>query len=268
VFGCTLFGAYSNRVLIPKRQLRKIPKELDFCQAASLPAVALTAIYALNLAGKYPKEGLNGKLSNKAILIHSAAGGVGSMLVQMSKILGLSPVVGVVGSESKISEAKALGCDVIIDKSREDLWKKAEEACPLGYSAIMDANGVSTLKQSYEHLAPTGRLVVFGFHTNLPMGATILSPMEWIKMARKMTDMPQFDPFDMVTGNKCVLGFNLSFFADETEVLSEMFDQVCVWLREGSLRCPKVTTMDMKDIGKAHQLIQSGLSVGKIVIQT
>jgi NADPH:quinone reductase-like Zn-dependent oxidoreductase len=264
VFGCTLFGAYSNRVLVPSIQLRKIPKGLSVEEAATLPAVALTALHALSLAGYFPTAT---NFANKSILIHSAAGGVGSMLVQMSKILGLGPIVGVVGSRSKIQAAKDLGCDAVIDKSREDLWKRAEEIAPSGYKTIMDANGVSTLQESYDHLAATGRLVIFGFHSNLPMGKDMLSPFEWIRMAKKMGSMPAFDPMDLVVDNKSVLGFNLSFFADEKEIVSNLFDQICSWLEDGLLKCSKVTTFDVDEIGKAHALIQSGRSVGKIVVK-
>jgi len=265
VFGVTLFGAYSSRVLIPCVQLRKIPSSLSFTQAAAIPAVALTALYALQLAGHFPSPS---KCSNKAILIHSAAGGVGSMLVQMSKILGLSPVVGVVGRSSKVDFLQSLGCHVVIDKSQTELWKAAEAASPDGYSCIMDANGVSTLQQSYNHLAPTGRLVVFGFHSNLPMGRAALSPLEWIRMAVKMSSMPKFDPMDLTVSNKSVLGFNLSFFEKEVELVSELLDQICEWLERGKLHCPRIVEMEMKDIGEAHNLIMSGKSVGKIVITT
>ena len=142
VFGCTLFGAYSNRIVIPKLQLRKIPECIDsYAQAAAFPAVSLTALYALHLAGYFPineSGGGRNKFTNKSILIHSCAGGVGSFLVQMSKILGLY-VVGVVGSSSKMKDAQSLGCDVVIDKSTEDLWRAANEASPNGYLTIMDA---------------------------------------------------------------------------------------------------------------------------------
>ena len=77
VFGCTLFGAYSSKVLVPTIQLKKIPAGLSIQEAAAIPAVSLTALYALFLAGLY---GSNIRLSNRAILIHSAAGGVGSMV--------------------------------------------------------------------------------------------------------------------------------------------------------------------------------------------
>jgi NADPH:quinone reductase-like Zn-dependent oxidoreductase len=262
VFGCTLFGAYSNRVLVPKTQLRK-----SLEQAASLPAVSLTALYALFLAGHFPSSSGCSQYSNQSILIHSAAGGVGSMLVQMSKILELYPIVGVVGSSTKVDVAKKLGCDFVIDKSNENLWEVANQMVPNGFKTIMDANGVSTLKQSYDHLSPTGRLIVFGFHSNLPLGKHLLSPLEWIKMAKKMNQMPSFDPMDLTVENKSVMGFNLSFFADEIEIVGMLFDTIVQWLKEGVLQCPSIQTFEMEEIGKAHTLIQSGSSVGKIVIR-
>jgi NADPH:quinone reductase-like Zn-dependent oxidoreductase len=189
-FGCTFFGAYSSRILIPATQLRKIPDRLSTVEAASLPAVSLTALYALFLAGHFP---LASKFRRKGILIHSAAGGVGSMLVQLSRLLGLSPVVGVVGRTAKVEAAQALGCHVVIDKSQENLWEAARAACPDGYAAVMDSNGVSTIQESYNHLSMTGRLIVYGFHSNLPMGRDMLSPLEWVGMALKQQRMPQFD---------------------------------------------------------------------------
>ena len=271
VFGCTLFGAYSDRIIVPKIQMRKIPKSLSFAEAAAFPAVSLTALYALHLAGYFPTSETGGgrsKFQNKAILIHSAAGGVGSFLVQMSKILGLAPIVGVVGSTKKVNEAKSLGCDVVIDKSTEDLWSAAKKASYSGYSTIMDANGISTLKQSYDHLAPSGRLIVFGFHSNLPMGNAMLSPLEWIRMAKKVVSMPKFDAMDLTVSNKSVMGFNLSFFADERNVLSDMFDQVLQWIENNEMRCPRVVEMDMQNVADAHTLIQSGKSIGKIILNT
>jgi len=71
---------------------------------------------------------------------------------------------------------------------------------------------------------------------------------------------------DLTVDNRSVLGFNLSFFADEKEVVIELFDQICTWLEEKKLRCPRISKMSMDRIGEAHELIQSGKSVGKIVI--
>lgn len=264
VYGATFFGAYSTRCLVPAQQLRKIPQGLSFSQAASIPAVSITALYSLYLGGAFPSNGC--VPNNRSILIHSAAGGVGSMMVQMSKMLGMSPVVGVVGRTAKVEAVQALGCDVVVDKSQQPLWMAAKEASPEGYAVIADANGFSTLQSSMDHLAQTGRLVVFGFHSNLPMGQDMLNPFEWIKMIIKMVKMPRFDAMDLVVSNKSILGFNLSFFVKELGMLSLLYDQIGQWLADGELHCPRVTEMNMKDIAKAHQLLQSGKTVGKLVM--
>jgi NADPH:quinone reductase-like Zn-dependent oxidoreductase len=56
-----------------------------------------------------------------------------------------------------------VGCDHVIDKSNEDLWSSAEKFSRDGYHAIFDANGVATLNDSYTHLAPMGKLIVYGW---------------------------------------------------------------------------------------------------------
>jgi synaptic vesicle membrane protein VAT-1 len=72
VFGFTLFGAYSNRILVPSRQLRHIPRGITHDIAAAIPAVAGTAIHAVSIAGGWPAMKIFTK--NKAVLVHSAAG--------------------------------------------------------------------------------------------------------------------------------------------------------------------------------------------------
>ena len=68
------------------------------------------------------------------------------------------------------------GCDKVIDKSKEDLWKCIEEISPDGYHAIFDANGIATINESYNHLAPMGKLVVYG---KLFTIHTVTSPAYW-----------------------------------------------------------------------------------------
>ena len=292
VFGATFFGAYSTHVLVPVTQLKSIPPPLSMAQAASLPAVSLTALYALVLGGVDLRQSQSPssasasasasattqpsspdvfKSSTKSILIHSAAGGVGSMLIQMSRVLQLSPIVGVVGHSSKVDTAKALGCTMVIDKSSDthpssNWWTTLDQVHP-EFHIIMDANGVSTLQQSYYHLAPTGRLIIFGFHSNLPLGQHLLHPMAWIRVIGKKMMLPTFDPMDLVTSNKSLLGFNLSFFVDQIHVLNELFDHILYWISQEQIECPRIVEMEGFDqIGSAHEYIQSGRSIGKIVI--
>ena len=279
VYGCTLFGGYGTRVLVPGRQLMLKPSNLGMEEAAAVPAVAGTALHALALAGFWQHRSANGKgpitpslLRNRAVLIHSAAGGVGSMLVQMAKLLGCSPIVAVVGSTHKVEFCRTiLGADVVIDKSQESLWSAARAALPKslgGYAAIFDANGVSTLRESFDALDRCGRLIVYGFHSNLPRGADLLSPLAWIRMAYNMCRLPSFDPMELVLESKAVLGFNLSFFADEKELIKAYLEQVNEWIIAGDIRLGKVTVFDsMQNVKEAHHLIQSGSSIGKIVVR-
>lgn len=100
VFGVSLFGAYSKRIRVPKNQIFPLPKNLDKNEAAGFMTVALTAWYGLFELAR-PRAG-------GWILVHSVAGGVGSMLVQLAKIHGCH-VVGVVGGSHKVDMAKELG---------------------------------------------------------------------------------------------------------------------------------------------------------------
>ena len=267
VFGFTLFGAYSERVLVPGSQIRHTPRGLTCAQAAALPAVSATALHAISLVGGWPTKPYS---RNKAALVHSAAGGVGSFLVQMLKLCGYSPVVGVVGAANKVNACYALGAHAVIDKSAiaddEELWAKLRHIAPLGFAVVFDANGKSTLQASYNNLSRNGRLVTFGFASNIPKATDLISPMSWIRMAKDLFTMPKFDPMDMCLNSKAVLGFNLSFFADEEELVEKYMNQIVNWIEDGKLEVPKITEFPMAMVREAHRLIQSGKSVGKIVV--
>ena len=194
VFGFSLFGSYSRYVLLPARQLRRAPQKAfipgspAYSQAelAGVPAAAATALHALALARAWPQPL---RTRNKAALIHSAAGGVGSQLVQMCKLCGLWPVVAVVGSTHKVQFCKELGADFVIDKSTQSLWEEAGKISPAGYACVFDANGLETLQQSFDHTARCGSLVVYGFHSNLPKASALLSPLSWLGLIFGMTQM-------------------------------------------------------------------------------
>jgi NADPH:quinone reductase-like Zn-dependent oxidoreductase len=190
------------------------------------------------------------------------------MLVQMLKEIGYHPIVGVVGSKHKVEFCKSLGADYVIDKSScSDMWTEAQKLSPGGYVAIFDANGVETIGQSYEHLSRCGRLVIYGFHSNLPKASHLLSPLQWIRMIYRVAVMPKFDTLAMVLESKGILGFNLSFFSEEHELINQYFAQIIQWIEKGKISAPSCTVNEMKDIGRAHEMIQSGSTVGKLVIR-
>jgi len=266
VFGCSLFGSYSSRVVTSARMLMHLPDNLSFQQGASLPAAAGTALHAASLAGLWPNEPI---AKGKSVLIHSAAGGVGAMLCQVLRLQGRSKglqVVGVVGSASKVSSCAA---DKVIDKSSEDWVAAARAHAPDGYCAIFDANGVSSLSSSYQLLSCNGRLVVYGFHSNLPKvdgGLGMLSPWTWICMGLDMLRMPRYDAMDLTLQSKAVLGFNLSFFADEHDLVEAYIQQIGRWVAAGALHVPPVQDFSFEETRAAQGTLQSGRTVGKMVV--
>jgi NADPH:quinone reductase-like Zn-dependent oxidoreductase len=256
VFGVSLFNSYATHVVADERLLWHRPKVLTLEEAAGFPAVFLTAYHGL-FQNVWLGPGFK-------VLIHSAAGGVGSALVQLAKVAGLK-VAGVVGSAHKIDYVKSLGVDIVIDKSEEDLWHKAKIFAPDGYDLVFDANGPETLKASYASLRPTGKLLVYGFHTLLPKTGGHLN---YLKAGLGLLRIPKFNPLEMTTVNKGVLAFNLSFLFDRFDLLGPAMEQLILWLDEGKIVAPKVTTFPFHDVAKAHQALESGQSVGKLVLTT
>lgn len=255
VLAVTRFGGYASEVVVPRHQLFARPRGWSANEAAALPAVGLTAWYALlELAAPPP---------GATILVHSAAGGVGGVLVQLGRHLGCR-VVGVVGSPHKVEQARALGAELVIDRSSEDLWARAEAFAPAGYHAIFDANGVATLGQGFGHLAPTGRLVVYGFASMLPRAGQRRS---WVRLAYHWLRTPRFDPFTLTQKNRSVMGFNLSYLFDHTERLERGMELLLGWADDGVLRPPPVEAFALRDAGAAQARLESGATVGKLVLR-
>jgi len=255
VFGFTLFGAYSTHIMVPEKFVYQRPENLPVEVAGCSLAVCSTAYYAAFKLADI-KEG-------QTVLIHSAAGGVGSQLVQMCKNTGCK-TIGVVGRSRKIAVCESYGCDKTLLKQR--LWEQVDLAAPDGIDAVFDANGVATLQQGYDRLKPRGRLVSYGFHTNLPNSLSI-NPLQWIRLAYSLWKTPTFSPMDMVSSNKSVMGFNLSFLTDEDELREEVFSELIPMITDQKVTV-NYSVYDFADVAQAHEDIQSGKTTGKLILTT
>jgi NADPH:quinone reductase-like Zn-dependent oxidoreductase len=254
VLAVTRFDGYATELVVPRHQVFSRPKGLSAAQAAGFPAVFLTAHYALMELCKL-RPGMK-------VLVHSAAGGVGGALTQIAALHGCE-VVGVVGRSEKLEAARSHGAAHVIDKSRQDLWREAERHATEGYDVVLDANGVETLGQSYKHLRPTGRLVIYGFHTMMPKTG---GKPNYAKLALDWLRTPRFNPLDLTEQNKSVMAFNLSYLFDRPELLTEGIVELLGWLAEGKLRPHEVRTFPLAQVAEAHRLIESGTTVGKLVL--
>ena len=254
VLAVTLFFGYASQVCVAREKVFALPAGLSFAQAAGIPAVYLTAYYGLIELAR-PRAG-------QKVLVHSAAGGVGGALVQLAKVAGCE-VTAVVGGAHKVETARQHGADHVIDKSSEPLWPAAERYAPGGYDVIADANGVDTLKDSYAHLRTPGKLIVYGFHTMMPKQG---GKPNWLKLAWGWLRTPRFNPLDMTQTSKSILAFNLSYMFEEQWLLEEAMGHITRWLAEGQLRPPPVTTYPLERVADAQRDLESGRTVGKLVL--
>jgi NADPH:quinone reductase-like Zn-dependent oxidoreductase len=254
VFGVTRFGGNASVVVVPEHQLRPLPPGWTVAQGATFPAVFLTAWYALReLCRLRP---------GARVLVHSAAGGVGGAALQIARTCQVE-ALGVVGAAHKTELARGLGAADVVDKSTERLWPAVERLVPDGFDAVLDANGVETLLESYRHLRPGGRLVVYGFHSMLRRGS---GRPDWLKLAWDYWRTPRFDPIRMTDSNKSVMAFNLSYLFDRSELFAEAMDELMAWVADGRLSPLPVEEYPFDRVGDAHRALESGRTVGKLAL--
>jgi NADPH:quinone reductase-like Zn-dependent oxidoreductase len=252
VFGFTRFGGYASVQLAEPARLRALPPGWDFAEGAALPAVHFTAHHALvSVAHAAPGENL---------LVHSAAGGVGTALLQQAKILGCR-TVGVVGSEAKAAVAREFGAGAVVVRGPR-LWEEIDGAAPDGLDAIFDANGVTTLRPGFERLRLGGRLVVYGFAEIMPRGRRPFLP----ELAWNWLRVPRFSPLDLTASNRAVMGFNVVFLTEKAGLAKAGFDAIAGWARDGRLKKVPVTAFPAEKAADAHRALESGRTVGKLVL--
>ena len=254
VIGLSLFNGYASHLRLPAEGVFRKPESLSFEQGATIPTVFLTAWWMVHRQ-VHPRPG-------ETWLVHSAAGGVGSALLQLAALAGVR-AIGVVGGAHKVGHARASGAAEVIDKSSEALWPRAEALAPGGFDAIFDANGVSTLGQSYAHLAPTGRLVVYGFASMLPRGGRV----NWFKLVRDWLRTPRFSPLDMTQTNRSVLAANLSFLQSHAPSLREGMEWLLDRFERGELSPLPVETHPLTEAAEAQRRIESGRTIGKLALR-
>ena len=147
-------GSYATHRIFPTKKLVKVPNEIELENVVTLMTKGFTVFYLLHKT--YPVK------SGETILFHAAAGGVGQIFCQWAKSLGCT-VIGTVGSDEKISIAKANGCDYVINYSKENFAEKVKEITNGdGVPVVYDGVGKKTFDGSIECLKVRGMMVSFG----------------------------------------------------------------------------------------------------------
>jgi alcohol dehydrogenase len=251
VMGATKFGGYVSHINVHHRYVTKLPHDWTFEQGAGFLVQGLTAYYALTVLGNLQK-GMN-------VLIHSAAGGVGIMANRICKKYDAF-TIGSVGNAGKVAFLrKEEQYDEVIVRD-DDFYGRLKTALgsrPL--NLVMECIGGKILMQSWKAMAPMGRMIVYGSasftsHGNKP---------NYPKLLWKYFKRPKIDPLRLPTQNKSLMGFNLIYLYEQTDLMHEMLSG----LDALQLKAQHVgQVFPFAAMHDAIHLFQSGKTVGKVVV--
>ncbi|MFJ8236070.1 zinc-binding alcohol dehydrogenase family protein [Ureibacillus sp. NPDC094379] len=233
-------GSYAEYIVADENLTFVLPENVDYRKAAASPLVSFTSYKLLADVGKL--------VQGESVLIHAAAGGIGTTAIQLAKILGASRVIGTVGSESKISTALEAGADHVICYEQEDFVEKVNELTDKkGVDVILDSVGGKVAEKSLDCLAMYGRLVNFGNASG---------------------EVGQVKTVDLYSSCRAVLGFSLGTTRNNRpELLRETADHVLEYLADGRLDIKIGNTFSIEEASEAHRLIESRQSTGKIILE-
>jgi len=237
-YGTGPIGAYAEAKNHPANRLSKIPKSISDEQAAAMMLKGMTARYLLRATYRVKRGDL--------VLIHAAAGGVGSILSQWARALGAT-VIGTVGSDEKAELARSNGCHQVINYSREDVAKLVREITQgKGVSVVYDGVGQATLMSSLDSLRPRGLLVSFG-NASGPVRA--LDTL-WLSQRGSL----------YVT--RPTLATYIADDRDLEETAADLFDIV----KSGKVKIPVHQRYRLQDAAQAHRELETRKTTGASVI--
>lgn len=229
-------GSYAEKVLARSVLTYPIPDELSDEAVAGL-TVLVTAYNLLTLAGRLEP--------GETVLVHAAAGGVGSTAVQLARALGASRVIATVGNESKAEFVRKLGADEVI--GYEGLAQRVLEFTNnVGADLILDSISGPVFQEGMKCLAPFGRLVIFG-HASGQAGTFETRPLH--------------------RQSKAVIGYSSGHLRrSRPDALRPTVAAVLGHLLRGEVRLEVGARFRLEEAAGAHALIESRQSVGKILL--
>ncbi|HYI98456.1 MAG TPA: zinc-binding dehydrogenase [Thermoleophilaceae bacterium] len=232
-------GGYAEYTVAPAARTFRIPEGVSDDDALALLIQGLTAWHLLRTSGRMAE--------GESVVVHSAAGGVGSLTTQLAKPMGAGRVIATAGSPERRIEALGLGADVAVDPSDGvDLTAaliEANEGKPV--DVILDAAGGRVFEQSLEALAPFGRIVAYGNSTREQVAVT---------------------NGQLLKSSRAVVGFWLMHLLDRREMLelplADLFARAAreeLWPRVGG-------TYPLAEASRAHEDLEARRTTGKLTL--
>ena len=232
-------GGYAERVVCPAGQVMPVPAGVSLQEAASLPEVVCTVWSNVFMIG--------GLRRDEWILVHGGAGGIGSMAIQLAAALG-ARVMTTAGSAEKLEQCAALGAEVTIDYKQQDFVSEVMGASDgHGADVILDMMGASYLGRNVEALATEGRLLVIGL-----MGGT----------------KGELDLNQLMGRRAAIVSTRLRPrpVSEKAAICAAVVEHVWPLVADGTVRPVVSTTLPLAEAGRAHALMESGESSGKILL--
>lgn len=231
-------GAFAERTVAPAEAVRPAPEGLDDAEAAALHIGYQTGWFALHRRARIQ--------AGETLLVHAAAGGVGSAAVQLGKAAGAT-VIGVVGGPEKARTARDLGCDVVIDRRTEDIVATVKEATGgRGADVVYDPVGGDAYAKSVKCIAFEGRVVVVGF-------ASGSIPTPGLNHA--------------LVKNYSILGLHWGLYNQhDPAAVAECHRRLTGLVAEGAVRPLVSERVPMAGAAEAVQRVADGASTGRVVV--
>lgn len=251
VMGATRFGGYVSHINIHHQYVVQLPAAWSFEEGAGFLVQGLTAYYALTELGNLQR--------GMTVLIHSAAGGVGILANRICKQYD-AYTIGTVGSPGKVKylqEEEAYDAVIVRDKDFYDKLKQALADRPL--LLIMECIGGKVLMQGWKAMASMGRMVVYGNASFTTHG----DKPNYFQLYLRYLKRPQIDPLRLPTQNKSLMGFNLIYLYEQTEMLHKMLHD----LQALQLNPQHVGhVFPFEQMHQAIRSFQKGETIGKVVV--
>jgi NADPH:quinone reductase-like Zn-dependent oxidoreductase len=252
VTALTRFGGYAEYAKTMREGVTPIPDSMDYGTATALATQGCTAYYCA-----YESVRLH---EGDKVLIHAAAGGVGSLLVQMAK--HEKCIVYGTGSSSKMDYMKKLGVDVAIDYTKEDFGAFLKNQ-GVKIDVAFDSLGGKTFKNSYKALNAAGRIVSFGAAEQINGNKT-----NKLGAAIAALGFGFFSPIPLLMKSTAIIGVNMLRIADNRpKVFGQCLEAVVKMAEQGIIKPTVSKTYKAAEIAAGHDFLESRQSVGKVVVE-
>lgn len=253
VAAMTRFGGHASVVVVPEAQVFGMPDAMGFEEGAALPVNYLTAYHMLfEIKRLRPGE---------KVLVHMAAGGVGTAALQLCRTVEDVTTYGTC-SAKKHDYARSHGCDHPIDYRTEDYAEVIRrELGENQLDLVLDALGGADWKKGYELLRSTGTLIAFGW-ANMNKGGK----RRLLHVLGQMAKLPRYTPMKLMQDNRAIAGVNMGHLWHEGELVRREGLALMRLYEEGAIKPHVDRVFPFAEAAAAHEYLESGKNVGKVVL--